>query len=49
MLGFVVLLEGVLILSHTEWLSFIALGYLICINGIATGCALALPKKIPES
>jgi hypothetical protein len=43
-LGFVVLLEGVLIFSHTSWLSFVALAYLVGINGIATGCILALPK-----
>lgn len=41
-LGFVVLLEGVLIFSHTQWLSFVALAYLVGINGIATGCTIAL-------
>jgi hypothetical protein len=40
--GFVVLLEGVMVASHLQWLSFAALGYLILINGIATGCNLAL-------
>lgn len=40
-LGFVVLIEGVMISSHTEWLSITALAYLIAINGVATGCTLA--------
>jgi len=44
-LGFVVLLEGVMTLSHTSWLSVMALVYLIAINGFATGCNLALPKS----
>lgn len=47
-LGFVVLLEGVMVLSHTGWLSLMALVYLVCINGIATGCNLALPKPKEE-
>lgn len=40
-LGFVVLLEGVMVASSTPWLAFTALGYLIGINGVATGCTLA--------
>lgn len=40
-LGFVVLLEGVMVTSHIGWLSIAALAYLVCINGIATGCTLA--------
>ena len=44
-LGFVVLLEGVMILSCTPWLTTMALVYLIAINGVATGCNLALPKS----
>jgi hypothetical protein len=40
-LGFVVLLEGVMVTSHIGWLSVAALAYLVCINGIATGCTLA--------
>jgi len=40
-LGFCVLLEGVLLSSQTTWLAVIALGYLIAINAIATGCSLA--------
>lgn len=43
-LGFCVLMEGVMITSHTAWLSFLALGYLIGINGIATGVKLALAQ-----
>jgi hypothetical protein len=43
-LGFVVLLEGVMILSHTPWLTMMALAYLVVINGVATGCNLALPR-----
>lgn len=44
-LGFVVLLEGVMIASNTTWLAMTALAYLILINGIATGCNLALARK----
>lgn len=43
--GFVVLAEGVMITGHTPWLALSALGYLISINGIATGCNLALHKS----
>lgn len=40
--GFVVLLEGLMITSSTTWLSVLALGYLIVINGVATGVTLSL-------
>jgi hypothetical protein len=40
--GFVVLAEGVMTFCSTEWLSMVALGYLVMINAIATGCAIAL-------
>lgn len=45
--GFVVLIEGVMVTSHVQWLGFTALAYLIVINGIATGCTLSLdvPKE----
>ena len=43
-LGFVVLLEGVMVTSHTPWLALSALGYLVCINAVATGCTLSLKK-----
>ncbi|HKO46642.1 MAG TPA: hypothetical protein VJV79_02910 [Polyangiaceae bacterium] len=39
--GFVVLLEGVMVTSSTHWLALTALGYLILINGTATACTLA--------
>jgi hypothetical protein len=39
--GFVLLLEGVMVLSRIEWLSVAALVYLVGINAIATGCLLA--------
>lgn len=39
--GFVVLLEGVMVLAAARWLSFVALLFLIVINGIATGCNLS--------
>jgi len=45
--GFVLMAEGTLIFCHIEWLSVLALGYLIVINGIATGCQIALPKSKP--
>ena len=38
--GFVVLLEGVMVTSTTHWLALAALGYLIAINGVATACTL---------
>lgn len=39
--GFVVLIEGVMIASPYDWLSEVALGYLLVINAIATACLLA--------
>ena len=41
-LGFVVLAEGVMTFCSTAWLSLVALGYLVLINAIATGCTIAL-------
>lgn len=38
--GFVVLIEGVMVTSHTPWLSVAALAYLMTINAVATGCQL---------
>lgn len=38
--GFVVLLEGIMVISSTRGLSFAALGLLVAINGIATGVIL---------
>lgn len=40
-LGFVVLLEGVMILAKTGWLGAAALGLLVGINGVATACRVA--------
>lgn len=40
-LGFVVLLEGTMVTSHTHWLALAALCYLAAINGVATACNLA--------
>lgn len=42
--GFVVLLEGVMVASSTPWLGLVALGYLVGINAIATGCQLSLDR-----
>ena len=39
--GFVVLLEGVMVTSHIAWLGVLALVYAVAINGIATACNLA--------
>lgn len=39
--GFVLLIEGVMVTSATGWLSAVALAYLIVINGVATGCNLS--------
>lgn len=43
-LGFVVLIEGIMVFSTTVWLSIMCLVYLIAINGIATGVQLALQR-----
>jgi hypothetical protein len=43
--GFCVLLEGVLLVSRTPWLSVAALAYLCAINGIATGVRLSLGER----
>lgn len=43
--GFCVLLEGVMCTTHVHWLALLALGYLIVINGVATGCNLSLGAK----
>ena len=40
-LGFVVLLEGVMVTSTTAWLAMAALVYLVGVNGVATGCNLS--------
>ena len=45
-LGFVVLMEGVIMFSHTTWLSVTALGFLVTINGIATATNLISDRKI---
>lgn len=39
--GFVLLLEGTMVTSHTHWLAVTALVYLCAINGVATACNLA--------
>jgi hypothetical protein len=47
-LGFVVLLEGVMVTAHTldlAWIGYVALAYLVLINAVATGCRLALSAK----
>jgi hypothetical protein len=43
--GFVVLVEGVMVFAHTQWLAIAALAYLMAINGLATGCNLSLDRK----
>ncbi|PTY03928.1 hypothetical protein DB346_02850 [Verrucomicrobia bacterium LW23] len=44
--GFVLILEGVMVFSSTDWLAMTALAYLIIINAIATGTNLALEDEI---
>ena len=46
--GFVVLLEGVLVFSGTEYLVWSALGLLIAINGIQSACNLAIRRQKNE-
>ena len=43
--GFVILIEGVLAFSQTDWLSCAALALLVTINSVAAGCALATDYK----
>lgn len=43
--GFVLLVEGVMVASRTEWLGLVALAYLVAINAVATGCTLALEHR----
>jgi hypothetical protein len=43
-IGFVVLIEGVMVSSATPWLRVAALAYLVMINGIATGVTLSLDR-----
>lgn len=45
-IGFVVLLEGIMVYSHIGWLSIASLFYLVGINGIATGCNLSLKETV---
>jgi VIT1/CCC1 family predicted Fe2+/Mn2+ transporter len=44
--GFVVLLEGTLVSSHTYWLGYAALVYLVAVNGVAAGCRLANEREV---
>lgn len=44
-IGFVILVEGTLILSPIQWLALGALAYLVTINALATGTTLALDRK----
>jgi len=47
--GFVVLLEGIMVCSSTRWLALAALAYLVLINGAATGCQLTQKPKVNDS
>jgi hypothetical protein len=44
-LGFVVLTEGIMVMSTTGWLNIAALSYLVAINGLATGVRLSLQER----
>lgn len=44
-LGFVVLIEGVMVFDQSVWLAYSALVLLIAINGIQSACNLAIRKK----
>jgi len=46
--GFVVLLEGVMVFSHVEWLGYSALALLISINAIQSACNLATRQEKNE-
>lgn len=47
--GFVVLSEGVMSLSHTPWLSLVVLGFLVGINAVANGANLAVAHLDAEA
>lgn len=40
--GWTVLVEGVMLITDTHWLSYLMLGLLVVINAMAAGCNLAL-------
>lgn len=46
-LGFVVLIEGAMILSKIEWLGYLGLGILIAINAVASGANLVIKPLAP--
>lgn len=46
--GFVILAEGVMVTHIIEWLSIASLVYLAAINGVATGCNMALAEMKKE-
>jgi hypothetical protein len=43
--GFVLLIEGAMVTTQTLWLGVMALGYLMVINAVATGCTLTAGDK----
>lgn len=43
--GFVLLIEGTMIITATLWLAVLALVYLVVINAVATGCTLTAGDK----
>lgn len=43
--GFVVLLEGVMVTTHIGWLAVTALVYLVVINGVSAGVTISLGSK----
>ena len=45
--GFVVLIEGTMIFSHTTWLAYMCLGILMFINAIAAGAGLVIKPEAP--
>ena len=47
-LGFVALVEGILIFSHIQWLSYLSLVILIGINAVSTGANLVLKPTVPK-
>lgn len=43
--GFVLLVEGTMVTTQTLWMGVMALGYLMVINAVATGCTLTAGDK----
>lgn len=44
--GFVILIEGTMVFSHTTWLAYMCLGILMFINAVAAGAGLVIKPQV---